>query len=848
MDENKNAPAATGAQTCAVIAENTTSHFAAGPQAKPKLIPESIPMELQKLRQWLVWKYEITNGRRTKIPRSPFTGRHASTSDPATWSDFDSAVDAYRKNDMDGIGFVLTENDPYVVIDLDNKPEKPASAEELVTYWNLLDVCASYTELSPSGCGYHIVVTGRLSRPGMRRGNIEVYASGRYMAFTGNATRILPVMNCQAVLDNLETLMEPTGYISKQLVDAEEIYTDAEIMEKIEGASNATLFLALCNIPLADKPTMDRSCQAIGYPSPSEADLALINYLTFWSRNNEQVRRIFRITGLGKRDKHAQSNRLIDRCIAIARDGQLGPEQFAAIENERVAIVEKLRAEDEARKAPATPPKAPLASGTAPAAPPGSEPAAIDAGETFVPASELRWPPGTLGEIAQYLYSISSRPVQEIALASAFALCAGIGGRQFNTYTKAGLNQYLLIVGHTGIGKDEAQRGINNLLKQTEQQMGDAVAREYRGPGHFSSGQAVIRALDKRSCFFSVIGEFGLVMKSMNDRRGNVTIAAMHKKVLLDIYGKSGANDVLSSSQYSDNEKNTQTVHSPALTLLGETTPHTFYEGLTVDDIADGLLPRFHILEYTGERPDLNEVVDTSCPPALLEKFMRFAEACLRMRANNTVFTIPMTQEAAAYLGQFERECTARIREAQRGGDGPMAELWNRAHLKALRFASIAAAVDNPANPIVDVTFARWAKWEVERGTSPLLRKFKNNEVGTGDAVAMAKVRKAVRKYLSFRSPKDAGGYGRLWNQEYAKKGIVGYAFLQTVLFRQKEFHQHRLGEKGYLEYIVNGLIDAGELAEYVDPNIPATRGRNRKLYSVTREFPLDSDESDNFV
>jgi len=778
---------------------------------------ENIPGELRELKQWVTWKYDVhpQSGKQTKLPYNAMTGRLASVSDPATWTDFHTAMQAHQQFGYAGIGFVLTESDPYVVIDLDNKPEKPASESELAIHRYLIDKCASYTETSPSGHGQHIVVRGRLMRPGMRRGNVEVYASGRYMAFTGNKVNAYPIENAQEMLNKLSESMEPTGYVGMQIEDSDEIYTDAEIIELCEGASNGDIFLKLCQIPYADKPTMDRACQAIDpkYQSCSEADLALINYLAFWSRNNDQVRRIFRASGLGKRPKHAQNNKLIDRCIDIARQGQMTPAQLAEAERERIEIIAKLKTSG----APIAPP-----------APPSPTPSVETAAEPSAKA-ELFWPPGTLGELAQYLYSISSRPVQEIALASAFALCAGIGGRQFNTYSKSGLNQYLLIVGHTGIGKDEAQRGINNLLKQTEQQMGDAIAREYRGPGHFSSGQAVIRALDKRSAFFSVIGEFGLVMKSMNDRRGNVTIAAMHKKVLLDIYGKSGANDVLSSSQYSDNEKNTQTVHSPALTLLGETTPQTFYEGLTVDDIADGLLPRFHIIEYTGHRPDLNEVADTSCPRDLLDRFMRFAETSLRLRANNTVFTIPMTQEAAEHLGQFEKECTARIRIAQNGNDGPMTELWNRAHLKALRFASLAAAVDNPANPVVTIEMARWAQWEVERGTAPLLRKFKDEEVGTGDSAARAAVRKLIQSYLK--------GDTKVARKKYINVGAIPYKYLCTRVAQLKIFYEHRLGATPYLKQVIASLEEMGEIRE-IKPLIEYPAWKTyAKFYAIAAEF-----------
>ena len=63
---------------------------------------------------------------------------------------------AYRSRGLRGVGFVLTETDPFVAIDIDNC----VSAGELSPEAQVIVNCVhSYTEISPSGHGLRILVT-----------------------------------------------------------------------------------------------------------------------------------------------------------------------------------------------------------------------------------------------------------------------------------------------------------------------------------------------------------------------------------------------------------------------------------------------------------------------------------------------------------------------------------------------------------------------------------------------------------------------------------------------------------------------------------------------------------------
>ena len=43
---------------------------------------------IRDLRQWLCWRIEERDGKPTKVPYSPLTGKKASATDPQTWASY----------------------------------------------------------------------------------------------------------------------------------------------------------------------------------------------------------------------------------------------------------------------------------------------------------------------------------------------------------------------------------------------------------------------------------------------------------------------------------------------------------------------------------------------------------------------------------------------------------------------------------------------------------------------------------------------------------------------------------------------------------------------------------------
>lgn len=149
---------------------------------------KSIPVELIAYPNWICWKFVERDGKMTKMPVDPKTGRPAKANDSSTWAPFTVAARYAAAHDL-GIGFQFSDT-PYVGIDLDWKTFEgeglPYAAEAII------DLLKSYTELSPSKKGIHIIVEAELlegykSRATLEQGvGLEVYGHGRMFTMTGD--------------------------------------------------------------------------------------------------------------------------------------------------------------------------------------------------------------------------------------------------------------------------------------------------------------------------------------------------------------------------------------------------------------------------------------------------------------------------------------------------------------------------------------------------------------------------------------------------------------------------------------------------------------------------------------
>lgn len=130
--------------------------------------------------QFIIYKLSPKpNGKMDKLPIA------GSAHDPSTWLSYaDAKTQLDTLGDGHGVGFVLTDNDPYWFLDIDNCAESGQ--------WSslALDMCGrfagAFVEVSQSGTGLHIIGSGTVPDHKCRRDDLglEFYTSGRFIALT----------------------------------------------------------------------------------------------------------------------------------------------------------------------------------------------------------------------------------------------------------------------------------------------------------------------------------------------------------------------------------------------------------------------------------------------------------------------------------------------------------------------------------------------------------------------------------------------------------------------------------------------------------------------------------------
>lgn len=153
----------------------------------------AVPREMRALRRW------VAADAGSKRPMRCDGPRPASVSDPATWCDWDDAMLAVRSGRREWAGFVFA-GDGLVGIDIDGAfGEDGMPTDEAM---EAVLACRSYTEVSRSGRGLHIVCEGELPFKGRNnRAGWEAYSEGRYFLITGRTFAFGEIAPAQGGID-----------------------------------------------------------------------------------------------------------------------------------------------------------------------------------------------------------------------------------------------------------------------------------------------------------------------------------------------------------------------------------------------------------------------------------------------------------------------------------------------------------------------------------------------------------------------------------------------------------------------------------------------------------------------
>lgn len=797
--------------------------------AQARLTWERLPEPLRQRTQWLLAAPDARGD--LKVPSSINVHGEltaGSSTNRETWLTFDRAVEHAKRLNL-GLGYVLAFDDPFTCIDLDvknihNAPDKPddwTTDARIQFFTRMLHGFDTYTERSQSGQGLHLWCRGKIGN-GLKRDGVELYSQERFIACTGDVFLERPIQERQEFLSNMVTQMREQQERATALIEVQEEDADAEIYERAAHAANAEKFLALCR----------GEWERIGeYPSQSEADLALMSMFTFYSPSNEQCRRLFRMTTLGKREKAVKNDRYLNFTLQLIRARQAQEKRIVeGITLNTAEMREKMVMQEIDRLESQPLPgggmnghavaldSAPLAT-QAPtlqhAPPPMHTPQSG--------ANQLQWPPGLAGALAGFIYRNAPRPVKEVAIVAALGWLAGVCGKAY-MIPGSGLNMYIILVARSAVGKEAMHTGLS-VITQVLMERGFVAASRFIDFSDFASGPALRKAVGINESFLNVSGEWGRKLRRLSAEGQADSPMQTLRTEMTNLYQKSGPQSIVGGMMYSKKEDNVASINGVNYSMIGETTPGTFYDALTESMMEDGFLSRFTIVEYIGDRPAANPSPQRYPEDELVTACGQLATVCGRILGDRKAVNVARTDAAAAMMNELDAECDAQINKTL---DESWRQMWNRAHLKSMRVAALLAIGDNPFSPIIDVQHMSWAIDLIKRDIRIMQRKIDDGEVGTGDSTRERKLLSMCKEYL--------GGVTQGYHipDSMINQGIIPRKYFQIRCARLSLFTQAKQGAIRALNEAIQSMVDSGYLMEMDKIKAADSYGYQGRCYRIT--------------
>lgn len=269
--------------------------------------------KLKSLPIWVKWKKQqvespgsdgLKSYRWTKVPFQ-ITGHMASSVNPKHWSSYEDIIK--NPTGFDGIGFVISKEYPLLCIDLDHVIKDGEITREDLQI--LVEAADTYTELSPSGSGLHLILeldqhfTLLTNKKTNEDGSaIEIYTENRYFTYTGNEFGESRSVR-KVGIEEAEELIRMVGYpwgkrnglIAKTVDPSSVVFTMPSdvLLQKMFKAKGGGKLKRLYDGDISDYND-----------DGSAADAALITSLAFWTaKNPAQMEEIWLNSPLGQREK-----------------------------------------------------------------------------------------------------------------------------------------------------------------------------------------------------------------------------------------------------------------------------------------------------------------------------------------------------------------------------------------------------------------------------------------------------------------------------------------------------------------------------------------------------------------
>jgi hypothetical protein len=325
------------------------------------------------------------------------------------------------------------------------------------------------------------------------------------------------------------------------------------------------------------------------------------------------------------------------------------------------------------------------------------------------PAKPIAPIPGVLGEFVDWFCDTSPKEVvdKRIAIQSALALGSVILGRRYVTSADNYSALYFIVVGRSGSGKEHCKTTVEGVLEAAE--LDDLIG----GSGYTSPGAIFSELKETKACHLTVIDEFGRYLEATKAQGQSNLEQSM--RVLIEIFGRPhGLHRPPSYSRMSDKQAkgiDRFTVKKPSITLLGMTTPGSFYKALEGAEVENGTLGRFLVVENESPLSKYRRDRSRKGPPErVIEWARKMRQGSVLSDASEThdiapePMVINISDEAYQVFERFE-ESILRQRDAVRAFG--LENLLVRAHEIAMRISLIISC--SLREPTISAKAAQWS-------------------------------------------------------------------------------------------------------------------------------------------
>lgn len=374
----------------------------------------------------------------------------------------------------------------------------------------------------------------------------------------------------------------------------------------------------------------------------------------------------------------------------------------------------------------------------------------------------LLTPPGIMGVVTDWVNATARKPQPAFAVQTAIAFVSTVLGRRFVTDQRNWPSLYLLNIGHSASGKEHAKKAVEDLLDACG--LGHLV-----GPASYTSNSGLLSALHAQPSHLTVIDEFGKELEQASIKNNARAQGTM--KLLIETWGR--CDGVLRPQGYSTfgmsgaekKEINDRVIRNPALTLLGITTPDSFFETIGSAAARDGFLNRFLIVESeTG--PQVSRMVKQLPVPQAVQDW---AQAMLALSdglidpsstasagLSPTPVEVVLSRAATELFVAFEAECIDLMKKY---ADTGLMEMFGRTNEIAMRLALCIACGCHEAAPMaVEGPHAAWAIQYVRHHAKRAVERLKTSVADSEFEASKQQVMKALE---------DAGEEGRTVRELY---------------------------------------------------------------------------------